>query len=48
MENAGYLLAAFGVIWLGLLLYVFVLAQRQAKLRQDIELLQENLKDQQP
>jgi len=47
MENAGYLLAAFGVIWLGLLLYVFVLAQRQAKLRRDIELLEENLKDQQ-
>jgi CcmD family protein len=47
MENAGYLLAAFGVIWLGLLLYVFVLTQRQAKLRRDIELLQENLKDQQ-
>jgi len=48
MENAGYLLAAFGVIWLGLLLYIFVLAQRQTKLRRDIELLQESIKDRQP
>ena len=45
MENAGYLLAAFGVIWLGLLAYTFILAQRQARLRRDIELLQESLKD---
>lgn len=44
MENAGYMLAAFSVIWTGLFVYVFFLARSQARLRRDIELLKENLK----
>ena len=44
MENLSYLFAAFAVIWVGLLGYVFVLAQRQRRLRRDIELLKEVLK----
>ena len=44
MENLSYLFAAFAVIWVGLLGYVFFLAQRQRRLRRDIELLKEGLK----
>jgi len=41
MENAGYMLSAFIVIWAALLGYVFILSRRQAKIHRDIELLQE-------
>lgn len=41
MENAGYLLAAFAVVWVVLFGYIFILAQRQKRLRQEIELLKE-------
>ncbi|MDD4635711.1 MAG: CcmD family protein [Dehalococcoidales bacterium] len=43
MENAGYMLAAFILIWAALLAYIFVLARKQAKMRRDIELVQEQL-----
>jgi CcmD family protein len=43
MENAGYLLAAFICIWAALLIYMFIIARAQAKLRRDVELLQESL-----
>ncbi len=41
MENAGYLLAAFLIMWAGLLGYLFMLGRRQASLRREIELLKE-------
>lgn len=43
MENAGYLLAAFIIIWAALLAYIFTLARKQADMRRDIELIRENL-----
>ncbi len=45
MENAGYMLAAFIVIWSGLLAYIFILWRTQAKLHRDIKLLKESLED---
>ena len=44
MENAGYLFAAFTIIWVVLFGYVFSLVQRQKKLRREIDLLKEALK----
>ncbi len=41
MENAGYLFAAFAIVWLGLFGYVFILIQRQKGLRREIDLLKE-------
>lgn len=43
MENLSYLFAAFAVIWAGLFAYVFVLVQRQRRLRRDIDWLKEAL-----
>ncbi|MDD2471591.1 MAG: CcmD family protein [Dehalococcoidales bacterium] len=45
MENAGYLLAAFILIWAALLAYTFIIARKQAKMRRDIELLREQLEE---
>ena len=39
MENAGYLFAAFGVIWALVFVYVFILLNRQKKMRKEIESL---------
>ncbi len=44
MENGGYLFAAFGIIWVLLLGYVFVLISRQRRLRREIDSLKEALK----
>lgn len=43
MENLSYLFAAFAVIWAGLFAYVFILVQRQRRLRRDIDWLKETL-----
>lgn len=45
MENAGYLLAAFAIVWVVLFGYIFILSRRQRQLRQDIDLLKEALKE---
>jgi len=45
MENAGYLFAAFGIIWASFFVYVFVLWRRQRQLRQEIDALKEALKE---
>lgn len=45
MENLGYLFAAFTVVWLALFGYIFVLFRRQQRLRRDIDLLKETLKE---
>jgi CcmD family protein len=47
MENAGFLYAAYTIIWLVLFGYLFFLAGKQRKLRQDIESLKESLKGKQ-
>tara|TARA_B100001971_G_C18173935_1_gene528824 strand:- start:317 stop:463 length:147 start_codon:yes stop_codon:yes gene_type:complete len=44
MENASYLFAAFAIVWVVLFGYIFILSQRQKKLRREIELLKEMLK----
>jgi len=39
MENAGYLLAIFIIVWVVLFGYIFILSQKQRQLRRDIDLL---------
>jgi CcmD family protein len=46
MGNLNYLFAAFAVIWVGLLAYVFFLVQKQGQLRRDIDRLKEMLSKQ--
>ncbi|MFC1977946.1 CcmD family protein [Chloroflexota bacterium] len=45
MENAGYLLAAFTIIWASVFGYVLILSNRQKRLRQEINSLKEALKE---
>ena len=44
MENAGYLFAAFSVIWAAVFVYVLVLSNRQRRLQREIDSLKEVLK----
>ena len=44
MEHASYLFAAFAIVWVVLFGYIFILSQRQKKLRREIELFKEVLK----
>ncbi|HEY98651.1 MAG TPA: CcmD family protein [Dehalococcoidia bacterium] len=41
MENAGYLLAAYTVIWAVVFGYVFYMQRKQKKLQRQIDLLRE-------
>ena len=45
MENAGYLFAAFTIIWALLFGYVLVLFNRQTNLRRELDSLKEALKE---
>ena len=45
MENAGYLFAAFAIVWALVFGYVFLLFNRQRRLRQEINSLKEALKE---
>jgi len=45
MENSGYLLAAFILIWLVVFMYIFILINRQKKLRQEIDSLKKAHKE---
>lgn len=45
MENAGYLFAAFTIIWALVFGYVLLLINRQKKLRKEIDSLKEALKE---
>ena len=45
MENAGYLFAAYGVVWAVVFGYVVVLQNRQRRLRREINSLKETLKE---
>ena len=44
MENAGYLFAAFSIIWAFVFGYVLALFNKQSKLQKEIELLKEAFK----
>ena len=39
-KNAIFLVAAYGVFWLGTFLYIFMLNQRQRNLEKDLEALE--------
>ena len=41
MENAGYLFAAFAIVWAVVFGYVLLLLNRQKKLRREIDSLKE-------
>jgi CcmD family protein len=43
MENAGYLLAAYTVIWAVVFGYVLMLQRKQRRLQRQVMLLQESL-----
>ena len=45
MENAGYLYAAFGIIWAGVFGYVLSLVLKQRRLHRELEALKESLGD---
>ncbi len=45
MENFGYLLAAFIIIWVAVFAYVFSLSQRQKRLRREIDQLKAALRE---
>lgn len=44
MENGGYLLAAYAVVWAGVFGLILALLNRQKKLRQEIKSLNETYK----
>ena len=43
MENAGYLFAAFAIVWAVTFLYILLLFNRQKSLRREIDSLKEEL-----
>ena len=45
MENAGFLFAAFAIVWILLFGFVLLLYNRQRKLRGEIKALRESLED---
>jgi len=44
LSNAGYIAAAFAVVWAGLFIYIFALMQKERSLRRDLESLKEEQK----
>jgi CcmD family protein len=45
MDNLGYLLAVFGIVWVVLFAYVLVLINGQKRLRKEIQNLYEIVKE---
>jgi CcmD family protein len=45
MENAGYLFAAYALIWATVFGYVLLLINKQKRLRQDLESLEKALQE---
>ena len=45
MENMGFLLAAFAIVWMVIIGYLFVIFNRQKRLSREIERLSESLKE---
>ncbi len=44
MDDAGFIVTAFGVVWVGLFIYIFMLVQREKSLRHEIATLKEGMK----
>jgi CcmD family protein len=44
MENWGYLVAAYTIIWVVLSIYIFAIYRRQRQLRREIDSLKQKLK----
>ena len=45
MENAGYIFAAFTIVWAVVFGYVLTLFNRQRRLRREIDLMKETLEE---
>ncbi len=45
MENAGYLFAAFAIVWAVVFSYVLILLNRQRRLRREVDSLKEAFKE---
>jgi len=43
LSNVNYIAAAFGVVWAGLFIYIFMLMRKEQSLRRDLETLKEDL-----
>ena len=43
MENAGYLVAAYIIIWVVIFSYIFFMQRKQRKLQHEINLLQKSI-----
>ena len=43
MENMGYFFAAFLIVWIGIIGYLFVIFNRQKKISREIEMLEKSL-----
>jgi CcmD family protein len=48
MDNLVYLVAAFVVIWLSVFVYILYLARRQRALHQELQALEDRLRDLRP
>jgi CcmD family protein len=46
VNNLGYVVAAFAVVWVGLFIYILFLASKERKLRRDLQSLLEAKKEQ--
>ena len=45
MENAGYMFAAFAIVWAVVFGYVLILFNRQRRIRREIDLIKETLEE---
>ncbi len=45
MENAGYLFAAFAIVWAVVFCYVLILLNKQGRLRREVDSLKEAFKE---
>ena len=45
MENAGYIFAAFALVWIAVFVYLLVLSNRQRRLGREIESLKGTLRE---
>ena len=45
MENAGFLFAAYAIVWLVFFIYLFTLLGKQKKLRREIDTLKDTLRE---
>lgn len=43
MENSGYFFAAFAIVWAVLFAYIFILANRQRRLKSEVDSLKKRL-----